>query len=199
MSSKPVILPAAPAVDLSTGRMADATRHYQKRLRELSGLYGDSAAYDALLSRRGDEVVYEVWEHRASEAPGDLVFGTSVMRPGRVGEEFFFTRGHQHQLADRAEIYHCVAGSGVMLLEHPCGEVRAVPLAPQRIAYVPPLWIHRSVNTGPDTLITVYCYAADAGQDYGVIADAGGMRSRVVGDGAGGWRLVDNPLWRPRG
>ena len=199
MASMPVIPPAVPTVDLSTGRMADATRHYEKRFADLSGLYADAAAYAAMLPGLADEVVYHVWEHRVSESPGDLVFGTSVMRPGRVGEEFFFTRGHRHRVADRSEIYHCLAGTGVMLLEHATGEVRAVAMAPQRVVYVPPHWIHRSVNTGPETLITLFCYAADAGQDYGVIESAGGMRARVVRDGADGWKLVDNPDWRPRG
>jgi glucose-6-phosphate isomerase, archaeal len=192
-----LIPPAVPAVDLATGSMAGATRHYEKRFADLAGLYADAAAYAAMLPALADAVVYDVWEHRASEAPGDLVFGTSVMKPGQVGDEFFFTRGHQHGLADRAEIYHCLAGSGVMLIEHPAGEVRALPMTPQRIVYVPPYWIHRSVNTGTETLVTVFCYAADAGQDYGVIDRAGGMRSRVVTDGAGGWCLVDNPDWRP--
>jgi glucose-6-phosphate isomerase len=199
MASMTAIPTAVPTVDLSTGRMSNATRHYQKQFRDLSGLYADEAAYAAMLPGMAEEVVYEVWEHRVSESPGDLVFGTSVMRPGRVGDEFFVTRGHQHKLADRSEVYHCVAGTGVVLLENPAGEVRALALAPQRIVYVPPHWIHRSVNTGSETLITVFCYAADAGQDYGVVETAGGMRARVVSDGVGGWKLVDNPNWRPRG
>jgi glucose-6-phosphate isomerase len=71
-------------------------------------------------------------------------------------------------------------------------------MTPQSVVYVPPHWIHRSVNTGPGTLVTLFCYPADAGQDYEVIQHAGGMRSRVVSDGPRGWRLVDNPNWRAR-
>jgi glucose-6-phosphate isomerase len=199
MTPMPVIPPAALSLDPSTGRIVNATRHYEKRFQDLSGLYADAAAYAAMLPALGDVVVYEVWEHRASEAPGDLVFGTSVMRPGRVGDELFFTRGHLHRVPDRAEVYHCLAGTGVMLMEHPDGEVRALPMTPRSIVYVPPHWIHRSVNTGADTLVTFFSYAADAGQDYAIIERAGGMRVRVVADGAGGWKLVDNPGWRPRG
>jgi glucose-6-phosphate isomerase len=195
----PLVSPAALAVDLATGRMAGATRHYEKRFSDLVGLYADAAAFEALVPRLGTEVVYEVWEHRRSGAAGDLIFGTSVMKPGRVGDEFFVTRGHQHQLADRAEIYHCVRGQGVMLLESPAGEVEALVMSPSVVAYVPPHWIHRSVNTGADTLITVFCYAADAGQDYDIIERSGGMRSRVVSDGKAGWKLVDNPGWKARG
>jgi glucose-6-phosphate isomerase, archaeal len=193
------IPPVALSVDASPGRMSNATRHYQKRFADLAGLYGDAAAFEALRPAMADAVVYQVWEHRASEATGDLIFGTSVMNPGRVGEEFFMTRGHQHQVADRAEVYHCVAGRGVMLLEDAGGEIRALEMTPGTIAYVPPHWIHRSVNTGPDLLITVFSYGADAGQDYQIIESGGGMRCRVVQDGATGWRLEANPAWRPRG
>ncbi len=194
----PLIPPAAPTVDPGTGRLAPSTRHYEKRFSDLAGLYADAAAFEALVPKLGSEVVYEVWEHKQSSAAGDLIFGTSVMKPGRVGDEFFVTRGHQHQLTDRAEIYHCVRGQGVMLLESPAGEVKALAMSPGVVAYVPPHWIHRSVNTGADTLITVFCYSADAGQDYDIIERSGGMRSRVVADGAGGWKLRDNPGWKPR-
>jgi glucose-6-phosphate isomerase, archaeal len=195
MAPAPLIPPASLLVDPRTGVMGAATRHYQKRLADLAGLYADAPSFEALRRERGDEVVYEVYEFRASEAPGDLVVGTSVMKPGRVGAEYFLTRGHRHRLADRSEVYYCQAGSGVMLMEAPGGETRAVPLTRQSVVYVPPHWIHRSVNTGPDTLVTVFCYAADAGQDYEVIERAGGMRMRVVADGAG-WKLVENPGWR---
>jgi len=197
MTISTVIPPAAPSIDLATGRLVGATRHYEKRLKDLTGLYEDEAAFDALAVTIGDEVVYEVWEYRASERPGDLVFGSSVMKPGSVGQEFFVTRGHQHLIADRSEIYHCVRGSGVMLMEHPDGEVKALAMTPGVIAYVPPDWIHRSVNVGRDTLITIFSYAADAGQDYGIIERSGGMRVRVVQDGRGGFRLFDNPAWKP--
>jgi glucose-6-phosphate isomerase, archaeal len=43
----------------------------------------------------------------------------------------------------------------------------------------------------------LFCYPADSGQDYEIIARSGGMRSRVVA-GDGGWRQVDNPDWLPR-
>jgi glucose-6-phosphate isomerase, archaeal len=197
MTAPNVILPAAPIVDLATGRLAGATRHYEKRFKELAGLYSDEVAFDGLAATLGEQVVYEVWEHRASDEPGDLVFGSSVMKPGRVGEEYFVTRGHQHLIADRSEIYHCVRGAGVMLMEHPNGEVKALAMSPGVIVYVPPHWIHRSVNIGDDTLITIFSYAADAGQNYGIIERSCGMRARVVRDRRESWVLADNPAWRP--
>jgi glucose-6-phosphate isomerase len=86
-----------------------------------------------------------------------------------------------------------------MQMESPEGEVRLVEIGPQSICYVPPFWIHRSINVGAGDLVMMFAYPADSGQDYGIIERAGGLRVRVVDDGAGGWAQVNNPDWRPRG
>ena len=85
-----------------------------------------------------------------------------------------------------------------MLLESPEGESRIVEISPRVACYVPPYWIHRSVNVGADELVMTFSYPADAGQDYDIIARSNGMRQRIVDDGQGGWRAVDNRRWRPR-
>jgi glucose-6-phosphate isomerase len=125
------------------------------------------------------------------------VFGTSVLQPGAVGDEFFMTRGHIHVRADRPEIYVCESGHGVMHMEAPDGETHPLPMRPGSIVYVPPYWVHRSVNVGPEPLITVFCYPADAGQNYGIIEQSRGMRTLIVRDG-GGWKEIENPRYRPR-
>ena len=68
--------------------------------------------------------------------------------------------------------------------------------------HLPGYWVHRSVNVGDDPFVTLFCYAADAGQNYGLIADAGGMAQLVVADGNDGWTTHPNPdhsgyRWRP--
>lgn len=178
------------------GALAGASGRYEKRLSQLDGLYADDDAFAAALAA-GDRVVYDVTDFRPSQAPGDLIFGTTRMAPGRIGREFFLTRGHVHARADRPEIYHGRSGRGVMLLEAPDGATRALAVEAGTIVYVPPFWIHRSVNVGPDELVMVFCYPADAGQDYDIIARSGGMRHRVVADGDG-WALAENAGYRPR-
>lgn len=185
-------------VDLQQGLMQSGTGHYQKRLSDLGGLYADEQAYKALLSRMGDAVVYEVTEWRPPVRNGDMIFGLTRMSPGQVGDEFFLTRGHIHAVADRPEIYYGQRGEGLMLMESPDGETRVVEIKPQTVCYVPPYWIHRSVNTGSDDFIMLFSYPADAGQDYDIIARSGGMRKRVIADDKHGWMLVDNPAWQPR-
>ncbi len=190
--------PAACLVDSLAGRLTDPTGRYEKRLADLDGLYADAEAFKAMRDAVGDAPVYEVTEFRPSEASGDMIFGVTRMAPGRVGDEYFLTRGHIHARADRPEIYFGQAGQGLMLLERLCGETRTLAVAPGTIVYVPPYWIHRSVNTGPDDLVMMFAYPADAGQDYGIIARSNGMRVRIVDDGSGGWREVPNAAYRPR-
>ena len=190
--------PVACAIDLGSGDMSNATGRYTKYFRDLTGLYGDEAAFAAMAPQWGDRAVYEVGEFRPRDEAGDLIFGVTRMSPGKVGDEFFMTRGHIHRNGDRPEIYYAQNGRGVMLLESPEGEIRAVPIDPMTVCYVPPYWIHRSMNVGDDDLVMLFCYPADSGQDYGIIERAGGMRARIVDDGAGGWKQRDNPAWRAR-
>lgn len=185
-------------VNLQQGLMQNCSGHYQKRLSDLGGLYADEQAYKALLSEGGDNVVYEVTEWRPPVRSGDMIFGLTRMSAGQVGDEYFLTRGHIHAVADRPEIYYGQRGEGLMLMESPDGETRVIEIKPQTVCYVPPYWIHRSVNTGSDDLVMLFSYPADAGQDYDIIARSGGMRQRVMADAQRGWVLVDNHAWRPR-
>lgn len=190
--------PARLLIDVGNGGMDGATGHYEKRLSELAGLYLDAAAHAAAVQRDGDPVVYAVDDFRPSADAGDLIFGITRMLPGRIGDEFYLTRGHIHRKADRPEIYHGQAGRGLMLMESPEGETRVIEIGPNAVCYVPPYWIHRSINVGTDDLVMAFSYPADAGQDYGIIARSNGMRKRIVADAKGGWLLVDNTDYRPR-
>lgn len=182
------------AVDIAAdGSMTGSSRIYEKALGDLDGLYRDSAAFNAEVSRRGaDEIVYFVHEQKYGSGPGDLIVGTSTLLPGSVGDEFAMTRGHLHAIADRAELYHCLSGHGVMLLDTLEGESIAVELTPGKAVNVPGNWVHRSINVGDQPFVTLFCYAADAGQNYPIIAHAGGMRTLIVKEG-GGWSQVANP------
>ena len=183
---------------MQTGLISDTGSHYQKRLRDLSGLYADGTAFDTLAQARGDEVVYEVTDHRPSNDPGDLITGVTRMSPGKVGHEFFMTRGHIHAVVDRPELYFGLKGHGLMVMESADGESRIVEVAPHIACYVPPYWIHRSVNVGHDDFVMLFCYPADSGQDYDIIQRSNGLRQRVIDDGKGGWRCIDNPEYAAR-
>ena len=190
--------PASCAVELASGTMGGGTGRYVKRMSDLRGLYADERALELALEQSGDPIVYEVSEFRPSVDTGDMIFGMTRMSSGKIGAEFFMTRGHIHARADRPEVYYGQNGVGLMLMESPQGETRVVEIGPQIICYVPPYWIHRSVNTGDEDLLMMFSYPADSGQDYEIIERSRGMRHRVVVDDAKGWTLIDNENYIPR-
>ena len=42
-------------------------------------------------------VLYEVYEIKRPELAGELMYGISIVHPGKVGEEYFMTKGHFHK------------------------------------------------------------------------------------------------------
>jgi glucose-6-phosphate isomerase len=195
MTTSPHLAPRpAPLTIGADGAMTGRSGSYRKHLGDLAGVYRDEAAYAAELERHGaDHLVYSVEESRVADGAGALVVGTSILLPGRVGDEFAVTRGHLHAVADRAELYHCLSGTGILLLDTVDGESEVHPMSAGDALHVPGHWVHRSVNVGDEPFVSLFCYGADAGQDYGIIADAGGMATLVVDDGHGGWTTRPNP------
>ena len=193
--------PVALSILAAEGRLDGSNGRYEKFLPDLAGLYRDADAYAERLAVDDGRPVYWVESSRTEEGPGGLITGISVLEPGTVGREYAMTRGHLHAVADRSELYVGLAGRGVMVLESLDGRSEVVDVAPGQAVYVPGWWVHRSINTGDERFATLFCYAADAGQDYGIIERAGGMASLVVVDGAGyavernadhrGYRLAD--------
>jgi glucose-6-phosphate isomerase len=162
-----------------------------RKLSDLKGLFNDQASYTQMLST-GDQLVYEVYEIRRPEVEGEMVMGVSIVHPGKVGNEFFMTKGHFHSVLETSEMYYCLRGEGYMVMETPEGDTSVEPLTPGKILYVPPRWAHRSVCTSrQDDLITLFVYPANAGHDYSTI-ERNGFRKLVL-DGRNGPKIVDNP------
>lgn len=194
-------IPSAHRINPVTGEMSAATGRYEKRLSDLTGIYADDVALQRAAETDPEAVVYRVCEVRPQQDRGDLIFGTTWMRPGRIGAEFYMTRGHIHARGNRPETYYGESGVGLMLMESPEGETRILEMTPRVMVYVPPMWIHRSVNTGAEPLVMSFCYPSDSGQDYGIIARSGGMAKRIIADGDArdaGWKAIDNATYRPR-
>lgn len=168
--------------------------HIRRRLSSMRGQFHGAAAYAQLLARE-DAVLYEVYEVKRPARAGELLHGISVVHPGRVGDEFFMTKGHFHAVVDTAEVYYCLAGHGRMVMETLAGDWAVEELRPGRVVYVPPGWAHRSVNTSADQdLVTFFVYPGNAGHDYGTI-ERRGFRKLVVARPEGP-AVVDNPRWR---
>jgi glucose-6-phosphate isomerase len=182
-------------VELPQGNPTRTASHIQRRLSALYGQFSDQTAYAALRVAQGDVVLYEVYELVRPAVAGELPHGVSIVHPGKVGDEYFMTKGHFHAELETAEVYSCLQGSGMMVMETPEGEWAVEPLAPGTILYVPPRWAHRSVNTSADRdLITLFVYPGNAGHDYATIEQRGFRKLVVERDGHP--QVIDNPRRR---
>ena len=104
---------------------------------------------------------------------GGLFWGTTFIEPGRVGDEYFMTKGHFHAKRDRSEYYVTAAGSGALILMAEDGATHAQFMTPGSVHYSPGHTAHRVANTGDTRLSFLACWPSDAGHDYQTIAEHG--------------------------
>ena len=159
-------------IDLIDGTMKDPDRYLARKASDMVGYYRDVDALQGLIAS-GDPLHYEVFEKNVPEEYGQVMFCISKLQPGRVGDECFFTKGHYHTIAQTAEIYLCIRGTGYMAMKTAEGAWALEPMVRNRMVYVPPYWAHRSINTGNEPLISFCAYPGDAGHNYGDIATEG--------------------------
>jgi glucose-6-phosphate isomerase len=173
--------------------LSEYDNHIVRRLSAMEGQYLDAQTFSSMLN--DDPVLYEVYEIKRPELAGELMNGLTIVHPGKVGEEYFMTKGHFHTVLDTAEVYYCLKGEGAMVMETPEGEWAVEELHPGRVLYVPPRWAHRSVNTDPrEDLVMFFIYPANAGHDYGTIEQQGFRKLVLERDSR--VQIVDNPRWR---
>lgn len=160
-------------VELSTGVLSGQNVvRTERRVGDLVGLYADEQARQQLDQ---GQVVYRVEMHTCvpESTTGGLLFGTSFLQPGRVGNEYFMTKGHFHAKRECGEYYWGITGEGVLILMDETRRCWAEHVMPGSLHYVPGRVAHRLANTGNATLAVGACWPADAGHDYESIAQRG--------------------------
>lgn len=169
-------------IDFKSGHVSEPAKVVTRRLSDLKGLFMDAEAYDQMLAR-DNPVLYEVYEIYASEDAGHLASCITIIYPGKVGNEYFFTKGHFHALEGTAEIYTCLQGEGYLLMMTKDGRSEAVKMTPGISVYIPPYWAHRTLNCGKEPFIFHGVWPADAGHDYATIAEQGFIQKVIEVNG----------------
>lgn len=177
--------------DLESGlsKSAVTTKRY---LSNMKHMFSDIDAATEILSTH-DPLIYEFHELGCPERSGDLMFGTTIIYPGKVGNEYFMTKGHFHTILETAEVYFTLSGEGYMVMEDPQGNTSEEPLSKGQVVYVPRSNAHRTVNTGTIPLVLFYTFQADAGHDYGTIETKGYHKIIVEKDDQP--LIISNPNW----
>lgn len=171
-------------IDFDTGALSGGAGEMiesVKTIGALAGVFEDEAARAAM---EQDMPAYRVQmcNQEKDGTPGGLFFGTSFVYPGKVGKEYFMTRGHFHQKKGHAEYYWCIQGEGLLLLMDEAGVCRAEKLSRGSLHYIPGYVAHRLINTGDKILAVGACWPSDAGHDYGTIERDGFSVSVIQGD-----------------
>lgn len=174
--------PFSRIIDLASGHIRDVQNVSYRHLSDMRGWYANADAEAALIQE--NPLIYEV--HYGYDAPsvdGQLGFGTTILYPGKIGDEYYMTKGHFHRKADRAEIYFGLSGEGELLLQTRDGATTVQHITPGVVAYIPSFQAHRTINTGSENFVFLSVYPADAGNDYESIAELGFAALLVERDG----------------
>jgi glucose-6-phosphate isomerase len=157
--------------DLDDLNNIEGAERTERRLSDLKGFFADSEAYESAL-QKNDPVVYHVQGISPADGDGDLHYGLGTLMPGKIGKEYYLTKGHLHSWREAAEVYIGLEGTGLMLLEdEKSGESKILSLEKDSIVYVPGYVAHRTVNCGDTPLKYIGVYPAGAGHDYGAIVE----------------------------
>jgi glucose-6-phosphate isomerase len=155
----------------------------ERRLSDMRGYFADESAFNAALAQ-GDPILYTLAAVAPAHGDGALHYAIAQIAPGRIGAEYYMTKGHYHAWRPAAEVYIGLSGSGFMLLEdEESHESRLLPLTPNSAVYVPGHTAHRTINTGDTPLTYLGIYPAAAGHDYGSIATENFRKVLVAVDG----------------
>lgn len=180
--------PFTTMLDLGSGRLDPELDITERRLSDMVSMYLENP------DMAGDPLIYRVYGIPVPASTGNVLSSTTVIEPGTVGREYFMTKGHFHEVRDRAEIYIGLAGEGRLLMATENGEYAVEPMRRGTVNYVPGGWAHRSVNVGDDPLVFFAAYVGDAGHDYGTIEEDGFPVLLLKGDH--GPEVVENPSYR---
>ncbi|WP_368901195.1 glucose-6-phosphate isomerase [Oceanobacillus oncorhynchi] len=177
--------------DLANGN-SEEKESSKRFLSNMKGMFNDETTLQQIVDEE-DRLVYEFYELDLPKTEGNILFGTSIVYPGKVGDEYYMTKGHFHTILDTAEVYYCISGQGYLLMENPEGDWKAGEFKPGNAVYTPGRYAHRSINTGDEPLVTFFAFRADAGHDYGTIETKGFRKLMVERDGKP--EIIDNPNW----
>ncbi|MEM1514888.1 MAG: glucose-6-phosphate isomerase family protein [Thermoproteota archaeon] len=165
----------------------------ERHLSDMREYFVDRQSTEEILSSGRDPLIYVVYEIDR-ELQGELNVGCTIIYPGKIGDEYYFTKGHFHKNILAGETYIGISGEGLILMQDRNGNFSVGELESNTIVYVPPGFAHRTVNTGKTELVFIAVYPSDAGHDYETIMRTG--FAKIVVERGGKPTLIDNPNYR---
>ena len=154
-------------LDLQSGIFEGEAPQSRRTLGELAPIFA-APAQDA------DDLVYET-----HGCPGEvegaprLLYATTIIQPGAVGDEFFMTRGHFHSNPERGELMFTLRGQGALILMDRERQTWMESMEPGSTHDIDGRYAHRVANTGDELLVFLVAWMSDCGHDYESIREFG--------------------------
>jgi glucose-6-phosphate isomerase len=182
--------PTSVQINIQDGQMLPNTTHDRRFVSHLAEQFSDQlATKDAI--KNGDPLVYELFHHAFITEQTDMALGMSVIAAGKVGNEYYMTKGHLHESDVQSVVYYCVSGKGLLLMDDLKDDFQALPFSAGTAIHIPPQYAHRVVNIGTEKLTFVSVFHVAAGHVYQSVAEAG--FAYLVMDVDGKPTLIPNP------
>jgi len=182
-------------LDFESGKLSSYDKKAEIRLSDLAPYVYNTKVVEERLARKENPVIYSYQDCVQPSVIGEMNFGITVIFPGKIGDEYNFTRGHYHTNMEPGEIYIGIQGEGLLLAQKRNGSCRSERIERGRVVYAPGDWNgHRTVNTGKDKLIFLTIEQAASGHDYETVKRNGLAKLVVEEDGKP--KLIDNPKYK---
>lgn len=121
----------------------------------------------------GDPLIYEVYTWTDGDAATNLLSTITVLHPGRIGTEYFHTKGHFHTAPDGSEFVVGYFGEGVLETATREGEVTETVVTHGLHLVIPDGNAHRVANRGGEAVIYLSISSAGVGHDYESVRTCG--------------------------
>jgi glucose-6-phosphate isomerase len=130
-----------------------------RTLKDMKNYY-DKNEVKKILKKR-NPIIYQVFIKKI----GKLSSGLTVINPGSIGKEYYFTKGHKHKKPS-PELYILTEGKGRLITQNKTCKI--ITLNKNKVFTVPKTSAHRLVNIGNKKLKVLTIYETDTGHDYNI-------------------------------
>jgi len=151
-------------LDFDSGMLLDYDIKTERRLSDIKPYVEDKEFIEQMIKEE-NRLVYEVLQKDVPKEEGQVQHCVTIIKPEDVNGECFFTKGHYHANDKSAEIYMGLKGKGVLVLQKN-DQVKVIEMQEGTVAYIPPMWAHRTVNVGDEDFIFMSFWPGDSGYNY---------------------------------
>jgi len=133
-----------------------------RKLGDMKNHFQDKEEVKKILNEGKNPLIYTVYRKDLDDKKN---LSLTLMKPGKIGKEFFMTKGHRHDKPHK-ELYVLVKGKGKLILQDIDDNVKVINLKKGKEIKIPGDSAHRLVNAGKETLEVITIDFKDVGKDY---------------------------------